>query len=198
MTGTTGRSPAWSRRQFLGASGAAGALVYVGAGAGVAHADLLPGAPLEDARERVVKVVVETELAAAGVDPSGAAQTTAAVAAGFPSLDPSTQQAIDVALDAIEAAPSEGSFSQLDNDQRQAFMRQALAAGQPPEPPDTAFIEENQTLYSQYLAEADAGTLGEDAGTIPARIPTRTISEACRWRASLRPRLRSQLRSNCD
>jgi len=111
-----------------------------------------------------LQTLSEAELIAAGVDPSGAAQAVVAVAAGFPSFEVPTQQAINAAIDALQEAPSQGLFTQLDNNQRQAFMRHTVTSAEPQVSPDTSFTQANDQAYGQYLAAVNNGTLDAEAG----------------------------------
>lgn len=156
------------RRQFLASGGAAAGLAYVSLGTGAASADLLPNPQLTDARRQVLLTLSQTELVAAGADPSGAAQAIAAAAAGFPNLEVPTQQTINTAIDTLQAAPSQGPFTQLDNGQRQAFMRQTVTSAEPQVPHKTSF---NDQAYSQYVAAANSGTLDAEADGVAGDYP---------------------------
>jgi len=137
-----------NRRQFLIRAGvAAGAALIVLESP--ARADV-PPATLTAERKQVVLALASAELIAAGADPSGAAAVADSVAAAYGGLDATEQAAIDAILDAIDGAPSQGTFTQLTDSQRQTFLTTALAAGAAAQPPDTTFITDNQTLSSDY------------------------------------------------
>ncbi len=171
MAEAAGRSSAWSRRQFLARGGA---LVGAFAVAGLLPARAVGDAPGQLTSEElaVVGALGSAILAAVGKPasqgPALGLRPPQAIADGFGALDPFSRTTIAGMLEAIDRAPSSGTFSALSETQRQAFIAKALAAFALPEPSSstmaalTTFQQEADADYDQYLSEVEAGSIPDE------------------------------------
>lgn len=171
MTSATGWSQAWSRRQFLARGGAAaGALALAGLLPQRASADA-PGS-LTSEELAVLGALASAILIAADKPPGELSalglQSPQAVAQGFGALDPESRSAIAAVLDAIDGAPSRGTFVSLSDRERQAAIRAVLVPLRPPAASAAevqalmAFFQEASAAYPSVLAQIEAGTVPDE------------------------------------
>lgn len=100
-------------------------------------------------------------------------QSPEALAQQFASMDPESRAYVAGVLDAIDRAPSSGSFTSLSDAARQEFLRTALAPLGPP-PPTAAQLAELAVVaqqidadYAEFVAELDSG-IGLDVSVPPS------------------------------
>jgi hypothetical protein len=164
----TGWDTDWSRRAFLARGGALATVAALGplasatSTAAAATTDPVATA-LSAGRVGVATALASSVLAAAG--PAAAAvapqpaDSAAALEAGFAGLAVTDQTAIDILLDAVNTAPTEGSFATLSAAERQAFLTSTFGAVAFKGGPDQAFLTEHDSLYAGYLAAVRSGSL---------------------------------------
>lgn len=178
--GATGLGSAWTRRQFVArGSAVAAALAVYGQLPQQAAADTPPALSGEELA--VAAALVSAVLAAVGQPESQAAalglQSPAALAAGYATLDGDSQAAVVYVLDAIDQAPSSGTFVSLSPADRGTLIASTLAVLQPP-PASASDVQNMDSLVADVSAAYPAVLAAIKAGSVPLSVPVQSGPEA--------------------
>jgi len=166
-------SQSWSRRQFLARGGATAGALALG---GLIHAQQARGqssGALSAEEIAVLGALASAVVIALGQTGDGSAlglQSPATVAQTLTELLPAVQTQMIEVLDAIDAAPSSGTFTSLSDSQRQAFMTQALAPLASSATLNATFQQEAESDYDDYAAQVAAGVPPSAADSVSPEL----------------------------